>query len=135
MKRIIIVFLLMILLTGCIKDKESDKKMYIIINNIKYEIDLEYNDTVKELYNKLPLEYEMDELNSNEKYVYLDYELPSDPVKVNNIEKGDIMLYGDDCLVLFYKSFTTPYSYTKIGHINNLEELGSENITIRLEKE
>ena len=133
MKRIIIVFLLLILLTGCIKDKESDKKMYIIINNIKYEIDLEYNDTVKELYNKLPLEYEMDELNSNEKYVYLDYELPSDPVRVNNIEKGDIMLYGDDCLVLFYKSFTTPYSNTKIGHINNLEEFGSENI--RLEKE
>lgn len=135
MKRIIIVFLLMILLTGCIKDKESDKKMYIIINNIKYEIDLENNETVNKLYNKLPLEFEMNELNGNEKYVYLDYELPSNPESVNNIEKGDIMLYGDDCLVLFYKSFTTPYSYTKIGHINNLEELGSESITIRLEKE
>lgn len=135
MKRIIIVFLLMVLLTGCIKDKESDIKMYVTVNNIKYEIDLENNETVKDLYNKLPLEYEMNELNGNEKYVYLDYELPSNPVGVNNIEKGDIMLYGDDCLVIFYKSFTTPYSYTKIGHINNLEELDNENITIILEKE
>ena len=135
MKRIIIVFLLMVLLTGCIKDKESDIKMYVTVNNIKYEIDLENNETVKDLYNKLPLEYEMNELNGNEKYVYLDYELPSNPVGVNNIEKGDIMLYGDDCLVIFYKSFTTPYSYKKIGHINNLEELDNENITIILEKE
>ena len=135
MKRIIIVFLLMILLTGCIKDKESDKKMYVIVNNIKYEIDLENNETVKELYNKLPLDFEMNELNGNEKYVYLDYEIASNPVSVDRIEKGDIMLYGDNCLVLFYKSFTTQYSYTKIGHINNLEDLGIGNITIRLEKE
>ena len=29
------------------------------------------------------------------------------------------MLFGNSCLVIFYKSFTTSYSYTKIGHIEN----------------
>jgi hypothetical protein len=29
------------------------------------------------------------------------------------------MLYGDNCVVLFYETFTTSYSYTKIGSIDN----------------
>ncbi|MBR6948703.1 MAG: hypothetical protein IKH54_00780 [Bacilli bacterium] len=37
-------------------------------------------------------------------------------------------------LIIFYKSFDTSYSYTKIGHINNLPDLGNENISIRIEK-
>ena len=35
------------------------------------------------------------------------------------------MLYGDSCVVLFYKSFNTSYSYTKIGYIENIEGLES----------
>lgn len=44
------------------------------------------------------------------------------------------MLYGNNCLVVFYKSFDTSYSYTKIGHIDNLSDLGSRNITIKFER-
>ena len=52
----------------------------------------------------------------------------------SKINVGDVMLYGNNCLVVFYKSFDTSYSYTKIGHINNLPDLGNENISIRIEK-
>jgi hypothetical protein len=76
----------------------------------------------------------MQELNGNEKYVYLDNTFPSNPVKVNHINKGDIMLYGKDCLVIFYKSFDTSYSYTKIGHIDNLNDLGNNNIVVKIER-
>ena len=45
------------------------------------------------------------------------------------------MLYGDNCLVIFYKSFDTSYSYTKIGHINNLPDLGNDNVLVKFEME
>ena len=44
------------------------------------------------------------------------------------------MLYGNNCLVIFYKSFDTLYSYTKIGHIDYLENLENGSITVKLEK-
>lgn len=65
----------------------------------------------------------MRELNGNEKYYYLNSSLPTNAQKVGYINAGDVMLYGNSCLVIFYESFATSYSYTKIGHINNSEEL------------
>ena len=82
----------------------------------------------------LPKEFDMNELNRNEKYIYLDKTLPTNQYNPKNIEVGDIMLYGDNCLVVFYKSFDTSYSYTKIGHIENLSDLGNNNVTIKFER-
>ena len=49
------------------------------------------------------------------------------------INAGDIMLYGNNCLVVFYKSFDTTYSYTKIGHIDNLPNLDKDKVIIKFE--
>ena len=65
----------------------------------------------------------MKELNGNEYYSYLDFNLKNNEEKVKNINAGDVMLYGDNCIVIFYKSFTTTYNYTRIGHINNIDNL------------
>lgn len=65
--------------------------------------------------------FEMEELNGNEKFHYLKEGLPANSENVGNIEAGDIMLFGSDCLVLFFEDFTTSFNYTRIGHIEEEE--------------
>lgn len=112
-----------------IKTKIADKT---------YTLTLEDNATTRELIQKLPLELNMKELNGNEKYYYLDESLPTNSKNIGKINKGDVMLYGDDCLVVFYKSFNTSYSYTKIGKLDNPSNIkdivGNGNIDIYISK-
>ena len=110
-------------------------KIYATINDEKLEIKLEDNSTVSALLEELPLEVSMSDLNSNEKYVYLDNSLPTNTYNPKHIEVGDVMLFGDNCLVIFYKSFDTGYSYTKIGHIDDLPSLGDGNISVTFSTE
>ena len=67
----------------------------------------------------------MHELNGNEKYCYMNESPPASSRRVGQIRTGDLMLYGSDCLVLFYESFQTSYSYTPLGHAENAEELAA----------
>ncbi len=105
-------------------------KNEIVINGKTYSVTFEDNDSVKELFSLNNLEFEMNDLNNNEKYVYLNASLKTNSYKPKHIESGDIMLYGDNCLVIFYKSFDTVYSYTYLGHINDLDKLDSNKINV-----
>ena len=67
----------------------------------------------------LPMSLNMQELNGNEKYHYFDRALPTNASRPEGIHTGDLMLYGNNCLVLFYKDFTTSYSYTPLGRLEN----------------
>ena len=110
-------------------------KVYININNKKLGIDLENNSTTSALIKLLPLKLSMNDLNGNEKYLYLNEYLPTNTYSPKHIEAGDVMLFGDNCLVIFYESFDTSYSYSKIGHINNLPSLDDGNISISIDVE
>ena len=118
------------------EEKEADG-MQIVVGNKQFAVTLESNDTVMTLTEMLPLTLDMSELNGNEKYYYLDTSLPSSPEKIGHISEGDIMLYGDNCLVVFYESFDTSYTYTKIGHISDTsglaDALGTGGVTITFE--
>ena len=119
-----------------IETKESDVKVSdikVTINDKTYTLKLENNKTVEEFVNLLPKEFTMNELNSNEKYANMNDSLTTNSYYPKHIEKGDVMLYGDNCLVIFYKSFDTSYSYTKIGHIDNLDDLGNGSILVKFE--
>lgn len=120
-------------------DEKSDKmtkttNIKVIINNSEYNAKLEDNETVSKFLELLPTEFDMNELNGNEKYIYLNNTLPTNSYTPKYINAGDIMLFGSNCLVVFYKSFDTSYSYTKIGHIDNLPNLGSENVIVKFQK-
>ena len=116
------------------KQKGVVSSMKAIINDKEYIINLESNETVNTFLNMLPKEFTMNDLNNNEKYVYLDNDLPSNDINVKRVEAGDVMLFNNNCLVIFYKSFDTTYSYTKIGHIDNLSDLGNDSVSVKFEK-
>ena len=93
--------------------------------NTTFTVTLAENDTVKAFVSRLPLTVNMSELNGNEKYNFLSDNLRADASSnPGTIKEGDVMLYGDNCLVLFYKSFHTSFNYVKIGHIDNTTDLG-----------
>lgn len=116
--------------------KEVIKSINMQIGNKNFIIKLFNNNAARSLITQLPLTLDMKELNGNEKYSYLPKKLPTDSQNISEIKTGDLMLFGSDCLVLFYKNFHTSYSYTKIGYIEDISELttalGKENIQIKL---
>lgn len=118
--------------------EEFTSKIKITINNKTLSATLEDNETSREFIKRLPLNISMNELNGNEKYYYFDSSLPSNSTKIDKINSGDIMLYGDDCLVLFYNTFNTNYSYTRIGKLdnpNNIKSIvGNGNINIYISR-
>lgn len=116
--------------------KEVIKSINMQIGNKNFMIKLFNNNAAQNLITQLPLTLDMKELNRNEKYSYLTKKLPTDSQNISEIKAGDLMLFGSDCLVLFYKNFHTSYSYTKIGYIENITELtaalGNGNIKVKL---
>ena len=85
----------------------------------------------------LPITVNMTEQAGNEKFYYLPTALPTSTVTPGTIFAGDLMLWGNSCLVLFYETFSSPYSYTRIGKIDKPSGLsaavGDRNITVTFE--
>jgi len=78
----------------------------------------------------------MRELNGNEKYFDLPNNLPTNASNPGTIQTGDLMLYGSNTLVLFYKTFSTSYNYTRLARIDSpglAAALGSGNATVKFE--
>ena len=79
----------------------------------------------------------MIELNGNEKYFDLPQSLPTNVSNPGTVQNGDLMLYGANTLVLFNKTFSTSYSYTRLGRIDDVTglvaALGSGNVSVTFE--
>lgn len=114
-------------------------KIKITVNSQTFTATLLDNNSAKAFKDMLPLTINMIELNGNEKY----YEFPNafltNASNPGTIKNGDLMLYGSKTLVLFYKSFSTSYRYTKLGKVDDATglaaALGSGNATVTFELE
>lgn len=120
------------------QESGNDMKINLMVNGDNFVVDIENSLTGLAFLHLLPMEIEMNELNGNEKYYYLDEDLPVDVYQPQRIETGDIMLFGSSCIVIFYESFNTNYSYTRIGKINNANNLdtilGNGDVTVTFSK-
>ncbi|WP_146896347.1 cyclophilin-like fold protein [Adhaeribacter aerolatus] len=117
----------------------TGSKMKIKIGPSTFSATLLDNPTATAFKALLPLTINMRDLNSNEKFFDFANGLPTNAANPGNIQTGDLMLYGNKTLVLFYKSFSTSYSYTKLGRITDITgltaALGAGNVTITFELE
>lgn len=116
----------------------NNEKITVTVGDRKFIATLKQNATAQAFRNMLPLTLPICELNGNEKYYYLDSSLPTQASSPGTIHAGDIMLYGASCVVLFYDTFSTSYSYTPIGRIDNpaglREALGTGGVTVAFER-
>lgn len=114
-------------------------KMRIKIGTNTFPVTLYDNATAAAFKSLLPMTVNMGELNGNEKYFDLSGNLSTNASNPRMIQSGDLMIYGSNTLVLFYKTFPTSYSYTRLGRINDTEGLaaavGSGNVTVTYELE
>lgn len=93
--------------------------MWMSVGTQRFAVALEDNPTTRAFVQLLPVTLEMAELNGNEKHGRLPHSLPTDAVRPGTIRTGDVLLYGNDTLVVFYKTFRSNYSYTPIGRITD----------------
>lgn len=90
---------------------------------------------------KLPLTLHMKDINNNEKAYFFSESFPTASAQPGHIYSGDLMLYGADCLVLFYDSFSSPYSYTRLGALDDSSGLaaalgaGNRLVTFRIREQ
>lgn len=116
----------------------ANGKIKITVNSLIFTATLLDNNSAKAFKEMFPLTINMVELNNNEKYFDLPNSLPTNSSNPQAINSGDLMLYGSKTLVLFYKTFSTSYSYTRLGKIDDTTglatALGSGNVTITFNK-
>lgn len=118
-------------------ENEMNRNITVRVGGRSFAATLEDNATARAFAALLPMTVTMNELNGNEKYHYLSENLPTDSYRPGTIRNGDLMLYGSNCLVLFYETFSSSYSYTRLGRLDNpsglTAVLGRGNLTVTFE--
>ena len=116
------------------QEPSTSDTIQITIGATSFTITLADNATARAFKELLPMSINMSEMNGNEKYYYLPVRLSTAASNPGTIQTGDLMLYGSTCVVLFYKTFSTSYSYTRLGRVNNpsglAAALGSGDVTV-----
>lgn len=112
------------------------ERIVIDVGGQEYSATLADTEAAREFAALLPLQLQMEELNGNEKYSYLDNPMPTDARNPGTIHAGDIMLFGSSCIVLFYDTFPTQYTYTPIATLDDpdglAEAVGRGDVEVRI---
>jgi hypothetical protein len=111
-------------------------KISIQVGSRTFTATMAENPAVAALLPLLPLTLDMADLNRNEKTARLPQNLPTQNFSPGTIQNGDILLWGANAFVIFYETFSSSYSYTRLGKIDDpsglKEALGAGDVKFTL---
>ena len=141
----VLLFLAVVLLTGCSKDSEvmaqtMTQKLYITIDGKTLSVVLVDNEATQTLVAALQegdITYEAHDYGSFEKVGALGRSLPTSDTQITT-QAGDVILYSGNQIVLFYGS--NSWSYTRLGRmeyssqaeLESFLKAGQGNVTVKL---
>ena len=141
----VLLFLAVVLLTGCSKDSEvmaqtMTQKLYITIDGKTLSVELVDNAATQTLVTALQegdITYEAHDYGGFEKVGALGRSLPTNDTQTTT-QAGDIILYSGNQIVLFYGS--NSWSYTRLGRmeyssqaeLESFLKAGQGNVTVKL---
>jgi hypothetical protein len=117
----------------------GERRIWMAVGERRFAVALADTDAARAFIAQLPLTLDMPDLNGNEKHVKLPKPLPANATRPGTIRNGDLMLWGADTLVVFYLTFDSPYSYTRLGRIEDAaalaQVLGRGQVRVTFAKE
>lgn len=100
--------------------EETPMQIQVLVNDTPFTATIEDTAAGQELLARLPLTLSMEELHGNEKYCYTGESFGGETYVPDTIEAGDLMVFGSDCLVLFYETFSNGgWSYARVGKVDD----------------
>ena len=112
--------------------------MWMTIGEHRFAMTLADSEAARAFVAMLPLTLDMEELNGNEKHGELPKALPTAASRPGTIRNGDILLWGSRTLVVFYQTFDSSYSYTRVGRVDDptglAQTLGRRGVRVMFSK-
>lgn len=103
--------------------QSEESRMWMTVGERRFAITLADTEAARAFAAMLPLSIDMADLHRNEKYADLPQSLPTNASRPGTIHNGDLMLYGSRTLVVFYLTFNSSYSYTRLGRVDDPSDL------------
>lgn len=94
-------------------------RLWMTVGERRFAITLADTKAARAFAAMLPLTLDMEDLNGNEKKKDLPDALPTDATRPGTIRNGDLMLWGSRTVVIFYLTFDSSYSYTRLGRVDD----------------
>ncbi|WP_241093597.1 cyclophilin-like fold protein [Xanthomonas sp.] len=114
-------------------------RMWMTVGERRFAVAMADNAAARAFAAQLPLALHLSELNGNEKHAELPQPLPGQARRPGTLRAGDLMLYGTQTLVVFYSTFASSYSYTRLGRVQDpaglAQALGRRDVRVAFSRD